>query len=194
MQLLRTETKRESGNNAAAAEVDACVDAVLNVTPPVVRAIRKMMREHRLPELSVPQFRTMALLSYSAKACLSNVADFIGSSLPAASRMIDGLVAKNLVARTTCTDDRRQIALELTPLGRKLFLESRQATRHQLAAHLSTLSPEQKQSIVTALGWLAEIFGTDAEAAARAIADAKNGNSRNGGSENGNGDSENANL
>jgi DNA-binding MarR family transcriptional regulator len=194
MQLLQTETKKGALASVAGSEVDACVDAVLNVAPPVVRAIRKMMREHRLPELSVPQFRTMALLSYNAKACLSNVADFIGSSLPAASRMIDGLVAKNLVARTTCTDDRRQIALELTPLGRKYFLESRQATRHQLAAHLASLSVEQKQAIVTAMGCLAEIFGTDAEAAARAIADAKNGNSKNGNSDNGNGDSENANL
>jgi len=41
----------------------------------------------------------MALLSYSPKASLSTVADFIGSSLPAASRMIDGLVARKLVAR-----------------------------------------------------------------------------------------------
>jgi DNA-binding MarR family transcriptional regulator len=176
MQLLRPESKKEPTARGANGEVDPCVDAVLDVVPPVVRAIRKMMREHRLPELSVPQFRTLGLLNFNAKTCLSTVADYIGSSLPAASRMIDGLVAKNLVARGACPDDRRQISLELTPLGRKYFLESRQATRHQLANYLAGLSPEQKKDVVSAMRWLAEIFGTDAERPGNAP-DSGNGNS-----------------
>jgi DNA-binding MarR family transcriptional regulator len=181
MQLLRTETKRPPSAHGpasdAAAEIDPCVDALLNVVGPIARSMRKMMREHRLPELSVPQFRTLALLSFNAKTCLSTVADYVGSSLPAASRMVDGLVAKNLVARTPCPDDRRQISLELTPLGRKCFLESRQATRLQLANQLAGLTPEQKQGIVTAMNSLAEIFGTDAECPNRAAPESGNGNS-----------------
>lgn len=177
MQLLHQETKGAVQNKDEGSDIDRCVDAVLDVAPPVVRAIRSMMREHRLPELSVPQFRTLALLHYNGKACLSNVADFIGSSLPAASRMMDGLVAKNLVARAGCPDDRRQISLELTPLGRKLFVESRQATRHQLAVHLAGLSPEQKQGIVAAMACLGEIFGTDANLPAQTN-DSTNGSSK----------------
>jgi DNA-binding MarR family transcriptional regulator len=137
-----------------------------------------MMREHRLPELSVPQFRTLALLNFNAKTCLSTVADYIGSSLPAASRMVDGLVAKNLVARTPCPDDRRQISLQLTPLGRKYFLESRQATRVQLATQLAGLTPEQKQGIVAAMDSLAEIFGTDAECPSRVDTESGSGNAK----------------
>jgi len=152
----------------ATERIDPCADAVLNVVPPVVRAIRKTMREHRLPELSVPQFRTLGLLSFNPEACLSVVADYIGSSLPAASRMIDGLVAKNLVVRTVCPHDRRQIALALTPLGRKCFLESRQATRQQLVSRLAGLSESQKDVIIQAMEFLGEIFGTDSECAKRA--------------------------
>ena len=148
--------------------IDPCADAVLNVVPPVVREIRKTMREHRLPELSVPQFRTLGLLSFNPDVCLSEVADYVGSSLPAASRMIDGLVAKNLVVRTVSPHDRRQIALALTPLGRKCFLESRQATRRQLVSRLAGLSESQKDVIVKAMEFLGEIFGTDAECARRA--------------------------
>jgi DNA-binding MarR family transcriptional regulator len=176
MQLLRPETKRHP-STVDPGEIDPSVDAVLNVVPPVVRAIRKMMREHRLPELSVPQFRTLALLNFNAKTCLSTVADYIGSSLPAASRMVDGLVAKNLVARTPCPDDRRQISLQLTQLGRKYFLESRHATRLQLANQLASLSPERKRGIVEAMNSLAEIFGSDAEIPSRAATESGSGNS-----------------
>src|ERR1700679_2951084 len=144
MQLLPNGNKLRSVAENAAAVGDECVDAVLDVAPPIARAIRKMMREHRLPELSVPQFRTMALLNFCPDASLSTVADYVGSSLPAASRMIDCLVAKNLVLRSQCCKDRRQVSLKLTPGGREAFLESRQATRLQLAQRLSELSAEKK--------------------------------------------------
>ena len=147
-----------------------CAGAVLNVAPPMARTIRKMMRDHRLPELSVPQFRALGLLTFSPEASLSTVADYVGSSLPAASRMINGLVAKNLVARKECCRDRRQVSLELTPLGRSAFLESRQATRRQLAQRLAGLSAAQRKTVIEVMGWLGEIFGNDAEAAHRASA------------------------
>src|SRR5208282_1333629 len=151
MQLLPREIKSKPLNGKASALSDGCAEAVLDIAPPVVRAIRKMMREHRLPELSVPQFRTLALLSFCADASLSTVADYIGSSLPAASRMIDGLVAKNLIARKQCCRDRRQVSLELTALGREAYLESRQATRLQLSQRLSGLSAKKKADVIEAM-------------------------------------------
>jgi DNA-binding MarR family transcriptional regulator len=162
MQSLPQAIKMKGPKIKSSTLSDGCAEAVLNVAPPVVRAIRKMMREHRLPELSVPQFRALAILSWTPDASLSIVADFIGSSLPATSRMIDALVAKNLVARKQCCHDRRQVSLELTSLGREAFQESRQATRQQLIERLSSLSPEKKESVIEAMQWLGEVFGTDA--------------------------------
>src|SRR5580658_8354079 len=162
MQLLRKEIKLKAKDVEPAGLCDGCAEAVLDIAPPVVRAIRKMMREHRLPELSVPQFRTLSLLSFCADASLSTVADYIGSSLPAASRMIEGMVTKNLIVRKQCCRDRRQVSLELTPLGREAFLESRQATRLQLAERLSGLSAKKKEAVIEAMRWLGEVFGSDA--------------------------------
>jgi DNA-binding MarR family transcriptional regulator len=142
---------------------DLCARELLDVAPPVVRAIRKIMRGYRLADLSVPQFRAMALLSYSPKASLSCVADFIGSSLPAASRMIDGLVSRKLVARKICKKDRRQVSLVLTPKGLSAFRESREATHKQLAEKLVPLSSDQRRSVIDAMRWLGELFGSDAE-------------------------------
>ena len=170
MQLLPREIKDADIPDVVELASDDCAGALLDVAPPVVRTIRKMMREHRLSDLSVPQFRTLGLLIYSPEASLSLVADYIGSSLPAASRMVDGLVARNLVGRKECCRNRRQVSLELTPLGRSAFLESRQATQHQLAQRLAGLSTTQRQTVMEAMRWLGEVFGSDAEQARAPLA------------------------
>jgi DNA-binding MarR family transcriptional regulator len=170
MQLLPEEINGGEAGSSNDSESAECASAVLNVTPPVVRAIRKMMREHRLPELSVPQFRALGLLARAPDASLSMVADHIGSSLPATSRMIDGMVAKNLIARKECCHDRRQVSLQLTKTGRSAFLESRQATYRQLAEQLSALSEPQRQTILEAMKWLGKVFGSDEEISAAAAA------------------------
>jgi len=160
MQLLRDEN---NGAQARAVGQEECARRVLDVAPPVVRVIRKLMRNHRLAGLSVPQFRAMALLSRSPQASLSCVADYIGSSLPAASRMIEGLVSKKLVNRCECCSDRRQVSLGLTRRGESAFRASRQATQRQLARRIGSLSPEQRHAVVEGMHCLAEIFGSDAE-------------------------------
>jgi DNA-binding MarR family transcriptional regulator len=165
MQLLPGKTKQPSSVDRPIDQGsrDECAGFVLDVVPPISRAIRKMMRQHRLAGLSVPQFRALGLLSFSPQASLSCVADYIGSSLPAASRMIDGLVSKKLVARKECSHDRRQISLVLTPPGLSAFLESRHAAQRQLTERLAGLSENKKKSVIEAMRWLGEIFGSDAD-------------------------------
>jgi len=158
MQLLKSGSKKKA---PPASGGEDCAQFVLDVAPPVVRHIRELMRGHRLRGLSVPQFRALALLSWSPKACLSNVADFVGSSLPAASRMIDGLVERKLVERRECNNDRRQISLALTNRGRAIFHDSRRATQKQLAERLTGLTGAERKTVVEAMQILSQIFGTD---------------------------------
>jgi DNA-binding MarR family transcriptional regulator len=150
-------------NKSTVVPGDRCAGDVLNVAPRVVREIRQWMRDYRLPDLSVPQFRTLALLCISPKVSLSAVADYVGLSLPAASRMVDGLVARKLVARHACSDDRRQVSLKLTPRGASAFRASRQATRKQLADRLKTLNESQLEVVSQAMQFLADVFGTDGD-------------------------------
>jgi DNA-binding MarR family transcriptional regulator len=154
---LRNTTSGKKGSS------HECARCVLDVTPPVGRVLRQFMRHHRLEGLSVPQFRALALLSFSPKASLSLLADHVGSSLPAASRMVDGLVAKKLIARQESSNDRRQVSLALTPRGMIAFRESRQATHRQLTQLLSVLTASQRQDIIQSMKLLAGIFGSDAD-------------------------------
>jgi DNA-binding MarR family transcriptional regulator len=175
MQLL-PEVNKELPIVATPAEVssDCCARHVLDVTPRVVRVIRRLMRDHRLSGLSVPQFRALALISTSPKTTLSCVADHVGTSLPAASRMIGGLVDRKLIVRQECHNDRRQVSLTLTPRGIGAFRASRAATQRQLGRQLKSLSAEQLRLVVDAMQLMAGVFGADADPGAR-INSSKNG-------------------
>ena len=89
----------------------------------VMRTIRKEMRSHRESDLSVPQFRVMIYLNRNKGASLSDVADHLGLTLPAMSKMVGGLVDRNLVSRQINTGDRRYVILAPTELGRTLMRE-----------------------------------------------------------------------
>ena len=164
MQSLRRLSKRRFGR-AELASADACASGVLDVVPPVVRFIRHVMLSHRSLGLSVPQFRTLALLSRSPNVSLSCVANNIGSSLPAASRMIGVLVAKKLVARQDSKSDRRQLSLALTSRGEEAFRAARSQARRDLAEKLAALEIEEHAHITNGLKLLGVIFGTDARPA-----------------------------
>src|SRR5947209_15174584 len=105
MQLLSPASK------ASPAE-DVCARHLLDTVPLVMRVIRQHLRRHR-SGLSVPQFRTLWYVSSAAGPSLSAVADFIGLSLPAMSRLVDGLVEGRLMTRRPCADDRRHVRLSI---------------------------------------------------------------------------------
>jgi DNA-binding MarR family transcriptional regulator len=58
--------------------------------------------------LSVPQFRALGFVHRHAGSSLSEVADHIGLTLPAMSRLIDGLVELQLMRRQSQSADRRR--------------------------------------------------------------------------------------
>jgi len=95
-----------------------CAAEILEAVPVIIGFIRSEIRSHRGADLSVPQFRTLALLSRSQGASLSVVAEFLGLSLPATSRLVNGLVEKGLVTRQISDGNRRQVALSVSARGR----------------------------------------------------------------------------
>lgn len=138
--------------------VDECAQEVLEVTPLVMRAIRAEMRCQRGWDLSVPQFRTLAYLSYSQGVSLSDVADFIGLALPSMSKLVDGLVARQLVTRELSSGDRRRVTLALTPAGQATFQVARTATQAFLSRRLAELAPEDRAIVIQAMQFLRPLF------------------------------------
>jgi len=78
-----------------------CARGLLTGVPSVMRFIRYQMRQHRQAELSVPQFRSLVFLSHNENASLSEMAEHLGLSLPATSRMVELLVKRGWMRRRT---------------------------------------------------------------------------------------------
>jgi DNA-binding MarR family transcriptional regulator len=150
------------------AEPDDCARKVLDTVPVVMRAIRAEMRKRRAPGLSVPQFRALIFLNRHKGASLSDVAGHVGLTLPSMSRMIDGLVARKLVARQMDVDDRRRVALTLTALGRGAMRSAYESTQARLAERLAALPAPDRTTILKAMQALASTFRSRRERKAAA--------------------------
>ena len=91
-------------------------------------------------ELTMPQFRTLLLLSREPQR-MGAIAGQLNSSQSAATSMIDRLVVKSLVVRVPDKDDRRVVACQLTASGReeieRLWRISQMRIR-RIADHLTT--------------------------------------------------------
>src|SRR5215468_10363075 len=146
---------KENNPNVTA---DECAVQLVETVPLVTRSIRAEMRRNRRDDLNVPQFRTLAYIGRHPGTSLSDVADHIGLTRATMSKMVDRLKARELVVRQEAPDDRRRVCLELTPLGLSTWQSSRKATRSQLAAQLTALSPEERATIVQAMETLRRVF------------------------------------
>lgn len=135
-----------------------CAREMVEVVPLIMRTLVGEMRRHRTTELSVPQFRTLAFLNRHEGACLSDVAEHIGLTLPSMSKMIDGLVARRLVLRHVHPTDRRRVTLALTEQGGGTLQVAREATRAFLAGRLATLPEPQLAAILHVMWVLRPIF------------------------------------
>ncbi len=135
-----------------------CAALLLEVVPPVMRAIRTEMRRNRAADLSVPQLRTLIYLSRHSGASLSDLAEHVGLTLPSASRLVDALVARCAVARMASAADRRRVALMVTEPGAAILAEARRATQTSLAARLAGLSEEERRAVARAMRSLRTAF------------------------------------
>lgn len=67
-------------------------------------------------ELTMPQVRTLLSLNEGPKR-MSDLSTYLATSMPAATKMADRLIAKGLVERTEGSSDRRVVACGLTAEG-----------------------------------------------------------------------------
>lgn len=147
------------------ASAEDCAAEILDAIPAVMRFIRAQMRRHRGSDLSVPQFRTLVFLSRHAGASLSALAEHLGMSLPATSRLVEGLVRKSLAVRRIPRGNRRLVALSISARGERTVLAARQATERRLREAVAPLPSGERVVIRRALRTLREEFARGAERA-----------------------------
>jgi DNA-binding MarR family transcriptional regulator len=129
----------------------------LEVIPRSMWSIRYGMRAAAQSDFTVPQFRVMAILWQESRTN-SELAEQIGISVPAMSRMVEGLVNLRLVTRVPQEHDRRQVKLELSSEGKKRFQRLRKATEGIFNEKFATLDAGKRTKLMEGLAVLEELF------------------------------------
>jgi DNA-binding MarR family transcriptional regulator len=132
---------------------------LVDLAPLVMRVMRRELSAHQGLDLSVPQFRALRFVAKRPSGSLSGLAEHLGTSLPAASKLVERLVELGLVARAADPGDRRQVALSLTAGGEGAIGAAHAAAQRRLAERLAALPPDQAAACAEALALLRELFG-----------------------------------
>jgi DNA-binding MarR family transcriptional regulator len=135
-----------------------CAQGVLDVVPAVMRYIRAQMRAHRGAGLSVPQLRGLLFVNRNEGAALGSLAEHLGLTPPSASKLVEELVKRGLLERSTCAEDRRRLRLGVSPAGRRLLEAVLRETHRRLSGALRRLGPQELQSVSLAMRALRACF------------------------------------
>jgi len=101
--------------------------------------------------VTLPQYRTLVVLSDGGARRLADLADALGVSPSTATRMCDRLVRKGLITRTRDDLDRREVNLEVTPAGRTTVLEVINRRRSEACALLGSIPLGTRRDLVNSL-------------------------------------------
>ena len=138
--------------------LDTCARDLMDTAPKIMQSIRVEMRRGRGADLSIPQFRTMRFIQRNPDSSLSNLADYLGLTLPSASKLVDGLVKQKLVTRQESTSDRRCLTLVLTQNGESIVDSARASAQANLEKILSFLSSDELKTIHQSMELLFPLF------------------------------------
>lgn len=101
--------------------------------------------------VSLMEWRTIALLGDFAPMTLTALARQSGLDKGLASRVVRELVSRGLVRRKTSATDGRELALRLSPQGRRLHVGLMEAARERDVAFRSALTSAEWQAMESAI-------------------------------------------
>lgn len=123
--------------------VTQCAANLMDSFHVMMHAVHSDKRRQMPKELSLQQFRAMRIIMENEGTSLSNVADHLGNTLSATSKLIDGLVDRGYVLRGTARDDRRKLILEVTDSGASKLDSIHMEVISTLSEKLESLTPNE---------------------------------------------------
>jgi DNA-binding MarR family transcriptional regulator len=102
-------------------------------------------------KVTLPQLRVLVMVQDGAPMNMSAVADGLGVNPSNASRTCDRLVRSGLLDRREDPDDRRNVALTLTPAGRRLVAAMLGQRRAIFAQVVESMSAEERSALTAGL-------------------------------------------
>lgn len=118
------------------------------------RAVRRIRQERSSDEITDGQYSVLAALSCHGPMSPTALADEQHVQPPHMTRLINGLVAAELVRRDEHPTDRRQVVVSITDAGAVEVRETRRRRNEWLAARLVAYTPDERAVLAEAAGLL----------------------------------------
>jgi DNA-binding MarR family transcriptional regulator len=107
-------------------------------------------------DYSLPQMATLLLLDEEGELTIKQVAELLGRSVSATSRLLDQLVVRGMITRREDERDRRAKRVAITERGRALIATLEQRRADAQIAVMEYLSAEERAQVRRAMALLAE--------------------------------------
>lgn len=142
-------------------DVDAVTDAVLTASR-VLMAVSARSIAAVEEAITLPQFRLLVVLDTRGPLKLTSLADHLGVNPSTATRMVDRLVAGELVSREANPASRRELVVGLTGAGARIVRDVTRYRRDEITKIVSRMPERARHGLVRALSAFAEAGGEPA--------------------------------
>ena len=130
--------------------LDAITDALLTASRLLV-AISARSIALVDDTITIPQFRTLVILSNEGPVNLATLASLLDVQPSTIGRMVDRLVGAGLIDRQPHPTSRRELVAELTPRGRRIVQKVTASRRNELARIVEKMPARERRGLVRAL-------------------------------------------
>ena len=122
----------------------------------VAEFLNRQTHLHRLDAweelgMTIPQLRTLVLLERMGPMRMGSISTHLGRALSATTTVVDRLVEKGFVGRSSDPDDRRVVLCELTDSGRSTIDRFWRIGTDRIEMIVEVLDPEQMAAVVRGL-------------------------------------------
>jgi DNA-binding MarR family transcriptional regulator len=101
--------------------------------------------------ITIPQFRTLVILSNRGPLNLATLAGLLDVQPSTTGRMVERLVSAGLIERRPHPRSRRELVAELTPRGRRVVRRVTAYRRDEIARVVEKMPPRERGGLVGAL-------------------------------------------
>lgn len=129
---------------------DAITDALLTASRLLVAISARSIA--RMDEtITIPQFRTLVILSNRGPLNLATLAGLLDVQPSTTGRMVERLVSAGLIERRPHPRSRRELVAKLTPRGRRVVRRVTAYRRDEIARVVEKMPPRERAGLVRAL-------------------------------------------
>jgi DNA-binding MarR family transcriptional regulator len=130
--------------------VDAITDALLTASRLLVAISARSIADVD-ESITIPQFRSLVILSSRGSMNLATLAGLLGVQPSTTGRMVDRLVTAGLIDRQPHPKSRRELLVELSPRGHELVRMVTARRRKEIARVVQNMPVRERQGLVRAL-------------------------------------------